>query len=378
MKLIPLEEFDQYVPPGEAVEPTRKAFPLKFLGDLKVNLTNRWAVKGLLPAQGLAVVYGAPETGKSFLMLKLALHMAIGRDFAGRKATRTGVIYISAEAGSGFESRAAAARDAMGMTARDPFALLPVAPDLGRSDGDAQILVEQIREQTQLAGWIPGCIVIDTAARVMPGQDENSSRDMGALIRNCDLLAKQFDALVCLVHHSGKIADAGMRGSSALLGGADAVIGISKDDEGVRTAKIEKMKEGEGGLSFNFRLEPVMLGNDDDGEAVTTCLVEGVTDLTRVERKTRTGPSVPASLRLFMNVFDGVISEHGTDERPIADMPVVRCIGIEKLRTAFYARRGDETPEAKRQAFKRGLDQAMSRKDILATDQDGKALLWRA
>jgi hypothetical protein len=138
------------------------------------------------------------------------------------------------------------------------------------------------------------------------------------------------------------------------------------------------MKEGEGGLSFNFRLEPVMLGNDDDGEAVTTCLVEGVTDLTRVERKTRTGPSVPASLRLFMNVFDGVISEHGTDERPIADMPVVRCIGIEKLRTAFYARRGDETPEAKRQAFKRGLDQAMSRKDILATDQDGKALLWRA
>jgi hypothetical protein len=373
-----LEEFDEYIPPGEAIEPSRKAFPLKFLGDLKVNLTNRWAVKGLLPAQGLAVVYGAPETGKSFLMLKLALHMAIGRDFAGRKATRTGVIYISAEAGSGFESRAAAARDAMGMMARDPFALLPVAPDLGRCDGDAQILVEQIREQTQLAGWIPGCIVIDTAARVMPGQDENSSRDMGALIRNCDLLAKQFDALVCLVHHSGKIADAGMRGSSALLGGADAVIGISKDDEGVRTAKIEKMKEGEGGLSFNFRLEPVMLGNDDDGEAVTTCLVEGVTDLTRAERKTRTGPSIPASLRLWLSVFDEVLADVGKMSRPFPDGPEVRTVDREAVRAAYFKRRGDDTPEAKKKSFNRGLNAVLDQKIVIATDSEKGVLLWRA
>ena len=374
MTLIPLEDFDRYHPPGEVVA---KTFPLKFLGDLKVNLTNRWAVKGLLPAQGLAVIYGAPETGKSFLMLKIALHMAIGRDFAGRKAMRTGIVYISAEAGSGFENRAAAARDATGMTERDCFALITVAPDLGRADGDAQILIEQIREQTERAGWVPGCIVIDTAARVMPGLDENSSRDMGALIRNCDLLAKQFDALVCLVHHSGKNAENGMRGSSALLGAADAVIGISKDDEGVRTAKIEKMKEGEGGLSFTFRLEPVALGNDDDGEQVTTCLVEGVTDLARSERKTRTGLSIPASLRLWLSVFDEVLADVGRMARPFPDGPEVLCIDREQVRAAYFKRRGDDTPEAKKKSFNRGLNAVLDQKIVIATDGDNGVLLWR-
>ena len=64
--------------------------------------------------------------------------------------------------------------------------------------------------------------------------------------------------------------------------------------------------------------------------------------------------------------------------RPFADGPEVRTIDRESLREAFFARRGDETPEAKRQAFKRGLDQASNRKDICATDHDGKVLLWRA
>jgi|LakMenEpi03Aug12_release.lakeMendotaPanAssembly.Ray.scaffolds.fasta_scaffold23166_5 hypothetical protein len=374
-----LEEFDQYVPPGEAVEPTRKAFPLQFIGALTADYSNQWLLKGLLPKTGLCVVYGSPGSGKSFAVLSLALHVASGRDFAGCRASRKGgVVYVSAEAGEGFKRRAIAARDEMGLHDDTPFGLITTAPDLGRSDGDAQILVEQIREQTQLAGWIPGCIIIDTAARVMPGQDENSSRDMGALIRNCDLLAKQFDALVCLVHHSGKVADAGMRGSSALLGAADTVIAISSDEAGTRTARIEKQKDGEDGHAFTFRLQSVTLATDDDGDPVTSCVVTDIFKLERAERKTRTGPSIPSSLRLWLSVFDEVLADVGRMSRPFSDGPEVLTIDRETLKTAFYQRRGDDTPEAKKKAFNRGLNSVLDQKIVIATDGEKGVLLWRA
>jgi hypothetical protein len=78
-----------------------------------------------------------------------------------------------------------------------------------------------------------------------------------------------------------------------------------------------------------------------------------------------------------MDIFADVISEHGTDERPIADMPEVRCIGIEKLRTAFYRRRGDESLNTKRSAFNRALSAATAAKFILAAENDSGALLWK-
>jgi hypothetical protein len=374
-----LEEFDEYIPPGEAIEPSRKAFPLQFIGALTADFSSQWLIKGLLPKTGLAVVYGPPGSGKSFAVLSLALHVASGRDFAGCRASRKGgVVYVSAEAGEGFKRRAIAARDEMGLYDDTPFALVTMAPNLGRSDGDAQALIEAIREQTELAGWHADIIVVDTLARAAQGIDENSSRDMGALVANCDKIANQLSALVVAVHHSGKNTDNGMRGSSALLGAADTVIAISSDEAGTRTARIEKQKDGEDGHAFTFRLQSVTLATDDDGDPITTCVVTDISKLERAERKTRTGPSVPASLRLWLETFDQTIADVGRMARPFHDGPEVLCIGRETLRAAFYARRGDETPEAKRQAFKRGLDQAMSRKDILATDHDGKALLWRA
>lgn len=378
MTLKLLEDFDEYVPPGEPMEQTRKAFPLQFIGALTADYRNQWLVKGLLPKTGLCVVYGSPGSGKSFAVLSMALHVASGRDFAGCRASRKGgVVYISAEAGEGFKRRAIAARDDMGLNDDTPFALVTMAPNLGRADGDAQALIEAIREQTDRAGWRADCVIVDTLARAAQGIDENSSRDMGALILNCDKIGNELGVLVLAVHHSGK-NDNGMRGSSALLGAADTVIAISSDETGARTARIEKQKDGEDGHAFTFRLQSLTLATDDDGDPVTTCVVTDISKLERAERKSRTGPSIPASLRLFMDIFSDVLSEHGTDERPIADMPVVRCIGIEKLRTAFYRRRGDESLNTKRSAFNRALSAATAAKFILAAENESGALLWKS
>lgn len=54
-------------------------FELEFPETMKRREGPVWLIKGLLPAAGLAVTYGPSGSGKSFLALDAALHIAGGR-----------------------------------------------------------------------------------------------------------------------------------------------------------------------------------------------------------------------------------------------------------------------------------------------------------
>ena len=55
----------------------------------------------------------------------------------------------------------------------------------------------------------------NTLASATPGMEEISSKEIGVFVQNADLIAKAFDGLVIVAHHSPKLSD-GMRGSGAL------------------------------------------------------------------------------------------------------------------------------------------------------------------
>ena len=110
-------------------------------------------------------------------------------------------------------------------------------------------------------------IVIDTLARAMAGDDENAASDMTAFIeRRASEIARTTGAAVLVVHHPGKDNAKGMRGSTALFAACDCVIKISKRDGGGGEALIEKVKDGEVGPLFAYRLRQVDLGTDADGD----------------------------------------------------------------------------------------------------------------
>ncbi|NLH80105.1 MAG: AAA family ATPase, partial [Phyllobacteriaceae bacterium] len=174
-------------------------------------------VRGLLPNRGLAVLYGASGCGKSFLALDVALHVSLGRSWASQRVEQAGVVYVAAEGAVGFRRRVVAARERLGAW-EAPFAMIDAAPNLGAAPGDGPELVASIRAQSLPMGWLPGLVVIDTTARVIPGLEENSAKDMGVFIANADFVAQELRCVVLLIHHSGKSLEAGMRGSSALHG----------------------------------------------------------------------------------------------------------------------------------------------------------------
>jgi hypothetical protein len=180
-----------------------------------------WLVQDILPEGGLAVLYGQPGAGKSFLALDLALSVAAGRAWLGRPTQRGGVAYVYAEGAAGLKKRIAAwrIRTSSGTAA---FRVLPHALDLTEEWAELVAGLAQIASPPRL-------LIIDTLARCFGSGDENSTEDMGAFIASLDKLRAYFPGLTILVvHHSGKDDTKGARGSTALKGAADAVMHLTK------------------------------------------------------------------------------------------------------------------------------------------------------
>jgi hypothetical protein len=76
-------------------------------------------------------------------------------------------------------------------------------------------------------------------------------------------------------------------------------------------------------------------------------------------------------------VFDEVLADVGKMSRPFPDGPEVRTADREAVRAAYFKRRGDDTPEAKKKSFNRGLNAVLDQKIVIATDGDKGVLLWR-
>ena len=229
----------------------------------------RWIVKGYLPAASLAMLYGAPASGKSFLAFDLMWSVARGTQWRGRRTRGGKVVYIAAEGASGARLRLRAYAQHHHVALNDlPIGVIAGRPTLHREDPRA--LAEEIRT----AGGAD-LIVIDTLAQATAGADENSAHDMSAAIAHCNELIELTGATVLLVHHSGKDEARGARGWSGLKGAVDVEIRVSRG-ESYSVAEVTKMKDGEHGDPAAFTLQQIVLGTDEDGDPVTSCVVSHI------------------------------------------------------------------------------------------------------
>jgi RecA-family ATPase len=113
--------------------------------------------------------------------------------------------------------RLVAARRAMGIEGkRVPFAWIKTMPNLGAGESDRIVLAKVIADALRPLGVPLRMIVIDTLRRAMPGKSKNKQEDISIVVDNCEALARAFDALVMLAHHSPRSDDQRGSGSNAL------------------------------------------------------------------------------------------------------------------------------------------------------------------
>jgi hypothetical protein len=222
-----------------------------------------YLVKGLVAPAELSVWYGQPGAGKSFFLLYLAYCIALGLPVLGRRVKKAKVLYVILEAPVGFERRLAAIKQVYGDAENFKWITQPV--DLFSGQADLKGIIAAALDCGA------GIVIIDTLARVFGPGNENESAAMGTIISALDRIKDDTGAHVAMVHHSGKNEDRGPRGHSSLKGAVSVVVEF-KRDEFTRTAIVEKNRDGMEGDKYAFDLRRVVLGSDEDGDEVTTCV----------------------------------------------------------------------------------------------------------
>jgi hypothetical protein len=249
--------------------PPRRFQPVRFR-NIRLKTDRPYLVKGVLPREGLTVVWGPPKCGKSFWTFDIVMHVALGWDYRGRRVHAGCVVYVACEGERGLGARAEAFRQralAENNDADPPFFLLTTRLDLV---ADADQLIEDIR--AELKSGSCAAIVIDTLNRSIAGSESND-QDMGAYLKAADKILAAFGAAVIVIHHCGHNGSR-PRGHTSLTGAADAQIAVRRDASECVIAKIEFMKDGPEGDEITSRLAVVEVGIDEDSEPITSCVVE--------------------------------------------------------------------------------------------------------
>lgn len=263
-----------------------KRFDFKSFDEIQPSPERNYVVKGLLPRRGLVVTWGEKKGGKSFWTMDVSLHVAFGWDYYNRRVQPGAVAYCSFEGATGFPQRIAGFRQhkLQGDEPSPPFYLMCGACSLV-TDKDA--LIGAIREQVAGGEQPLRLVVLDTLNRSLEGSESND-QDMSAFVRAADAIVEAFDCCVIVVHHCGHDTSR-PRGHTALMGAADAQIGVKesdqlvKPDDGgeldekqppVRMAELEFAKDMAADTKLYFRLKQVEIGEDVDGDQMTTCVVD--------------------------------------------------------------------------------------------------------
>lgn len=253
-------------------------------GSVTVQRNQPYVVKGWLLAGQISMIVGPSNVGKSFLALDIAHHTALGKSWHGRRVNGGEVLYIAAEGGGTFQNRVAAINQAAERAGDDltdsRLWLLANPVTLTGAETDAAALVGAVKGlQSERGAGDFRLIVVDTMSRAMGAADENAAKDINDLICNLEALRDGTGAHILLVHHSGKDASKGARGHSSLRAAVDTEIIISRDSEtDLIAAKIDKQRDGLTGATFRYRLLVEDLGEDADGDRVTSCIVMHVKD----------------------------------------------------------------------------------------------------
>ncbi len=290
------------------------------LGDLDFKAPE-WLIDGLIETNTFAVCFGSPAAGKTFLVLDMALSIATGNKFHDHDVKQGAVFYIAGEGHNGFARRAAAwSKDRQTSLKGVPFFKSSRAIIMTEDSGVTE-LIDTIDAMVQEHGE-PQLIVIDTLARSMGAADENSTKDMGAMIRAVDDVRDAYDCTVLAVHHTGHSSAAKdrARGSSALLGAVDAEFKVEKWGDDIINkveVKFTKMKDAMTPEPMNFMHRQVEITGSDLETSTSVVL-----DICQDSRPKFADKKLTGHKKRFMDAFN---EARGANDK----------IPIENIRTLF-------------------------------------------
>jgi hypothetical protein len=321
--------------------------------DMSTVSHKQWLVHHLLALGETSTFYGEPGSGKSVLVEDIALHVAAGMDWHGRKMKRAAVLYVALERAAVVARRALAFGIEHDLVAeRLPFRMVRGPLDFR----DPNVAADILGALNDLAGRYrceAGLLIVDTVSRALCGGDENSPKDMGSLIANLGRIQGAIDIHLALTHHQPAEKER-MRGHGALLGAMDTTIHITKTAAG-RLAEVVKSSDHEEGQRIAFSLKSTTIGQDEHGDPITAPVVveealAGIAPKKKAE--------LPAAAKVAINALQEAVDDLGVIPPASSHIPaMVKAVTMQQWRDYAYRLgvSGSDEPASRQKAFNRAM-----------------------
>jgi AAA domain len=309
------DDFPDDLPkPSEA--PKKKGAGFLSFDELMQMRDPAWLVKGMIPVGSYGSIIGHSQSFKTFFALGIGLSLATGRapfrNCEPDAFVPTQFLMIAGEGVDSLKARVRAWCEHQGVEIEDPAIGVQPEPSTINDERALKDLVRRIK-----AARRPGhrlFIVVDTLSQNFTG-DENSTEEMRKFVKGIATLSRELrapvdnlgeeNATVVFIHHLGKDASRGARGSSLLMGDVDFQITLKRSSmERLETEVIvtKQKAAATGSQGVVEMLKHVDRGSEDTLDETLVCGDE----LKRASPAQRTIPALERQAWLIDNFTDGI------------------------------------------------------------------------
>lgn len=362
-------------------------------------------IKHTLPRDGVVLLGGQSGAGKTFIVCHLAVCLATGVDFFGRRVKENvGVAILAAEGAATLPMRLKVAGDEVAPGERLPITHVAINLDLMKLPDERSLIRQLLEVRAEMERRFQarlGAVIIDTVAASFGFKDENSNSEVTKATNALYRIANAVGALVIGVHHYGKDQSTGLRGGSAWRGNTDGVLATIADRShtsgivGERQLILEKNRTGPEGPIAPFSLKFIKTGVDDDGEDEGACIV--IPDLTTppvmTVPKSALGKPMDAKAEMpkrasgqrpeaFRRAFNEALLSYGETRAIQGDGPRVMMVSLTKVRDAFWRFyvTGEDGDKKKQESARRAawseMRKTMIGAEYFAGNWDGEEWIW--
>ncbi|MBZ0150651.1 MAG: AAA family ATPase [Planctomycetes bacterium] len=230
-----------------------------------------YLVEGWLPEAATVVFAGAPTAGKSLQVVDWMMRLAHSMPWNGNAATGCSSLYLCGEGQQGIAARLRAWKAQHLPPPTEHYVMISSRiPAIADEEQGERILVGIIDKIAMAKGHPPGLVVVDTLSQAMAGGDENGS-DVVPLLNNLAAIRDRYGCTTMAVHHLRKppnqregardrITLDAVRGSGAIVGNVDTVIGADRLAGADVEMLILKQKDGRADLRARGSITVVETG----------------------------------------------------------------------------------------------------------------------
>ncbi len=251
---LALPEMPQPSTPQTSVNPAQNIFKRLSLADLISHPKKEWLIDGFLGRGDLAMIFGDPETGKTFVTIDMIFDALLARPFAAKFniARSLSVAFATSEGRGGLPQRfcAAANKHQIELDQAADLHIFLDTPQL--FDDQSPYSIYNFIAEWKQTNRLLDLLIVDTLHGSSLGADENSSRDGGTILKAVKFARDALPGLtVLLVHHANR--QGSYRGTSALHGALDAMYQTRRLGE-IFAFECFKQKDAERFPPLYFRL----------------------------------------------------------------------------------------------------------------------------